>query len=144
MKQGIAGLAIGVVLGTVLAGGAAFAMNTPGHIGATSGTAVAPAAVIRTQAASHTPTGSADATASVRVAVSEARHAIEKPKVKKAPRAKKKAHHTTKHATRSSRSSTRTRSVSRDTDHNASGGTNHAPTTTHDEHAGDNDGGSCD
>jgi len=51
MKQGIAGLVVGLVAGTVLASGAALALNTPSH-DAALGAFVAPTPITRSVATS--------------------------------------------------------------------------------------------
>ena len=144
MKQGIVGLAMGIVLGSVLAAGAAFALNTPGHVVTTSGTAVARVAAASMPVPSNTATRSTDATGAVKGSVSEARHSIETPHEKKAPHAKKK-HHAKRHATRRTQSSSASKpAASRDTRRHASDGTNHAPSAVDEGRRGNHDGGSCD
>jgi len=138
MRQGIVGLAMGVILGTVLAAGAAFALNTPNHVGATSRVTAAPVAATSMPVPSNTATGSTDATGSVSDGVREARHPIEKPHAKKVPHAKKKAHQAKHRSTRP------TRSANSDAGHRASDGVNHAPRVADDRHEANHDGGACD
>jgi|GEM_PF-3236630 len=52
MKQGIAGLVVGLVAGTVLASGAALALNTPSHDVATRRAFAAPTPITRSVATS--------------------------------------------------------------------------------------------
>jgi len=68
MKQGIAGLVVGLVAGTVLASGAALALNTPSHDATTLGAFAAPTPITRS-VATTIPAGGVEADGTHAVAV---------------------------------------------------------------------------